>query len=198
MQQHKVQMGQRQFRIGDLANELKVKKFVIRFWEQEFELSSDRSDGGHRFYTDKDLRTFRVIKDLLYNQGYTIEGARKQLPVVLKADAEREAQQVEAAVVAAQASVVMELASVASAPAVVGAAPLVSVAEQSLLLATPTQDFQPAIEEHAIGHAVPSHQPHEHVKPATMVPCSACEKRSGQIGFVKEQLLELKERLERI
>ena len=187
MQQHKVHMGQRQFRIGDLANELKVKKFVIRFWEQEFDLSADRSDGGHRFYTDKDLHVFRIIKDLLYNQGYTIEGARKQLPVVLKADAEREAQQAAAAAVVVPEASVVEVAP--------GAADNV---EQPVQIAHPHHDFQPAIEEHATKQIVPGHQPHEHVKPATMVPCTTCEKRSSHIGFVKEQLLEMKERLERL
>ena len=72
-------MNKRQFRIGELAKELKVKKFVIRFWEKEFQLQSDRSGGGQRFYTENDLTTFLHIKDLLYNQKFTIPGAKKQL-----------------------------------------------------------------------------------------------------------------------
>jgi len=76
-------MAKRQFRIGDLAKELKVKKFVIRFWEKEFNLKSGRSQGGQRFYTNDDLTIFLTIKDLLYNQGFTIVGAKKQLPEVL-------------------------------------------------------------------------------------------------------------------
>ena len=75
----KTGMCKRQFRIGDLAKELKVKKFVIRFWEKEFGIKSDRSDGGQRFYTSDDLKTFALIKDLLYNKGFTIAGAKKQL-----------------------------------------------------------------------------------------------------------------------
>lgn len=86
MQHHKIQMGRRQFRIGDLAQELKVKKFVVRFWEREFDLKSDRSQGGQRFYTDEDLHIFKMIKDLLYNKGFTIAGAKKQLPIALKQD----------------------------------------------------------------------------------------------------------------
>ena len=74
-----MRMGKQQFRIGQLARELKVKKFVIRFWEKEFDLSSDRSDGGQRYYTRQDLATFSAIKDLLYNQCYTIAGAKSQL-----------------------------------------------------------------------------------------------------------------------
>lgn len=72
-------MSKKQFRIGDLAKELKVKKFVIRFWEKEFDIKSDRSGGGQRFYTSDDLKLFLMIKDLLYNQGFTIAGAKKQL-----------------------------------------------------------------------------------------------------------------------
>jgi DNA-binding transcriptional MerR regulator len=90
MQQQKVHMDKRRFRIGDLAEELKVKKFVIRFWEKEFDIKSDRSEGGQRFYTSEDLQTFIRIKDLLYNKGFTIAGAKKQLYVddpVLMSDA---------------------------------------------------------------------------------------------------------------
>lgn len=69
----------KKFRIGDLAHELNIKKFVIRFWEKEFGLPSDRSEGGQRFYTEADLALFRKIKELLYTQGFTIAGARQQL-----------------------------------------------------------------------------------------------------------------------
>lgn len=86
MQTQKTDMGKRQFRIGDLARELHVKKFVIRFWEREFDLKSDRSQGGQRFYTDDDLKTFQVIKHLLYEQGFTIAGAKKQLEPVISGE----------------------------------------------------------------------------------------------------------------
>ncbi len=79
MQSQKVPMSKKQFRIGDLADELKVKKFVIRFWEKEFDIQSDRSQGGQRFYTTEDLKKFLLIKDLLYAKGFTIAGAKKQL-----------------------------------------------------------------------------------------------------------------------
>ncbi len=74
-------MGKNKFRIGDLAHELKVKKYVIRFWEKEFGLSSDRSQGGQRFYNQDDLNTFMQIKDLLYTQKFTIAGAKKHLKI---------------------------------------------------------------------------------------------------------------------
>ncbi len=79
MHHQKTEMSKKKFRIGELAKELKIKKYVIRFWEKEFALSSDRSEGGQRFYTQKDLDTFSHIKDLLYGQGFTISGAKKQL-----------------------------------------------------------------------------------------------------------------------
>ncbi len=79
MQQQKMNMSKKKLRIGDLAKELRIKKYVIRFWEKEFDLKSDRSQGGQRFYTQKDLDTFVKIKTLLYEQGFTISGAKKQL-----------------------------------------------------------------------------------------------------------------------
>jgi len=72
-------MAKRQFRIGELATALSVEKYVIRFWEKEFQLPATRSVGGQRFYTADDMRTFLQIKDLLYNKGFTISGARQQL-----------------------------------------------------------------------------------------------------------------------
>ena len=79
MQKQKIQMNKRQFRIGELAKKLKLKKFVIRFWEKEFSLKTTRSSGRQRFYTEHDFETFQEIKELLYNRGFTIAGAKKQL-----------------------------------------------------------------------------------------------------------------------
>src|ERR1700735_5151577 len=72
-------MQKRQFRIGQLAKKLAVEKFVIRFWEKEFDMTTSRSNGGQRFYDETDLEKFILIKDLLYNKGYTINGAKQQL-----------------------------------------------------------------------------------------------------------------------
>ncbi|MCK4651312.1 MerR family transcriptional regulator [Candidatus Babeliales bacterium] len=83
MQNQKIRMNKRKFRIGELSKKLKVKKFVIRFWEKEFELKSSRSEGGQRFYSQKDLDTFATIKDLLYNKKFTISGAKNQLEFIL-------------------------------------------------------------------------------------------------------------------
>jgi DNA-binding transcriptional MerR regulator len=79
MQSRKIRMEKKNFRIGELAEELDVKKFVVRFWEKEFGIRSKRSTGGQRFYTEQDLKKFKKIKDLLYNKGFTIAGARAQV-----------------------------------------------------------------------------------------------------------------------
>lgn len=74
-----MKMQKRQFRIGELATYLSVEKFVIRFWEKEFDLSTSRSEGGQRFYYDKDIEKFLMIKELLYQKGFTIAGAKQQM-----------------------------------------------------------------------------------------------------------------------
>lgn len=74
-----MKMEKRHLRIGQIAKELGIEKFVIRFWEKEFGLRPHRSSGGQRFYEQKDVETFAHIKTLLYEGGYTIAGAKKQL-----------------------------------------------------------------------------------------------------------------------
>ncbi len=69
----------KQFRIGELAKKLNVEKFVVRFWEKEFNLKPHRSTGGQRFYQEQNVNTFKQIKELLYEQGFTITGAKKIL-----------------------------------------------------------------------------------------------------------------------
>ena len=81
-----MKMQRKQFRIGDLAKQLNVERFVIRFWEKEFNLRGTRSKGGQRFYEGKDLATFEYIKELLYQQGFTIAGAKQKLNIVSKKD----------------------------------------------------------------------------------------------------------------
>lgn len=81
-----MRMQKKQFRIGELAKQLAVEKFVIRFWEKEFDLAATRSTGGQRFYTEEDLDQFMNIKTLLYEQGFTIAGAKKKLSVTPESD----------------------------------------------------------------------------------------------------------------
>lgn len=74
-----MKMQRRQFRIGELAKQLGVERFVVRFWEKEFQMSAHRSGGGQRFYEEKDLEKFLKIRELLYEKGFTISGAKKFL-----------------------------------------------------------------------------------------------------------------------
>lgn len=68
-----------EFRIGKLAKQLGVQRFVIRFWEKEFGIASSRTKGGQRFYKQQDFEQFKLIKQLLYERQFTIAGAKKIL-----------------------------------------------------------------------------------------------------------------------
>src|ERR1700741_2645510 len=68
------------FRIGELSRLTATKTFVLRFWETEFpSLQPVKSPSGHRLYRREDIETVFQIKRLLYEQGFTIAGARKHL-----------------------------------------------------------------------------------------------------------------------
>jgi len=66
------------FRIGDVARLLKVEPYVLRFWETEFpQLKPGKSGTGQRLYRKRDVEWALRIKQLLYEKGYTIAGARQ-------------------------------------------------------------------------------------------------------------------------
>ncbi len=68
------------FKIGEVADIIGVEAYVLRFWETEFPtLRPKKTDSGHRVYRKKDVETVVAIKELLYEKGYTIAGARKRL-----------------------------------------------------------------------------------------------------------------------
>lgn len=68
------------FRIGDVAEIVGVKPYVLRFWETEFKtVSPQKSHSGQRVYRRSDVEKLCLIRDLLYRQRYSIEGARKRL-----------------------------------------------------------------------------------------------------------------------
>lgn len=68
------------FRIGDVSRLVGVKPFVLRFWESEFpQLAPKKSGTGHRLYRRKDVEAVLEIKRLLYDERFTIEGARNYL-----------------------------------------------------------------------------------------------------------------------
>jgi DNA-binding transcriptional MerR regulator len=67
------------FRIGEVSKITDTKSYVLRYWETEFPSLKPVRRSGHRLYRRKDVETVLKIKRLLYEQGFTIEGARKQL-----------------------------------------------------------------------------------------------------------------------
>ena len=68
------------FRIGDVSELLDVEPYVLRFWENEFPmLQPKKGKTGHREYKRKDVEILLEIKRLLYDEGFTISGARKAL-----------------------------------------------------------------------------------------------------------------------
>ncbi|MGH9439278.1 MAG: MerR family transcriptional regulator [Terriglobia bacterium] len=68
------------FRIGEVSRLAQTKAYVLRYWETEFPtLKPGKTRTGHRLYRRKDVETILEIKRLLYGEGFTIEGARRQL-----------------------------------------------------------------------------------------------------------------------
>src|SRR5947208_4018748 len=67
------------FRIGEVATLCRLPAYVLRFWESEFpQLKPVKSSTGQRMYRRKDVENVLRIKQLLYDQGFTIAGARQQ------------------------------------------------------------------------------------------------------------------------
>jgi DNA-binding transcriptional MerR regulator len=72
--------GKDLFRIGEVSRMTGTKQFVLRYWESEFPmLQPVKSPKGHRLYRREDIDTVFVIKRLLYDEGFTIAGARRHL-----------------------------------------------------------------------------------------------------------------------
>ena len=68
------------FRIGKVSELTQTKAYVLRYWETEFPmLKPQKSRTGHRLYRRRDVEMVFEIKRLLYEKGFTIEGARRQL-----------------------------------------------------------------------------------------------------------------------
>ncbi len=72
--------GKRYFTIGEVSDLCGVKPHVLRYWEQEFaQLKPVKRRGNRRYYQRHDVLMIRQIRSLLYEQGFTIGGARQQL-----------------------------------------------------------------------------------------------------------------------
>ena len=72
--------GKRYFTIGEVSDLCGVKPHVLRYWEQEFpQLKPVKRRGNRRYYQRQDVMMIRQIRSLLYEQGFTIGGARQKM-----------------------------------------------------------------------------------------------------------------------
>jgi DNA-binding transcriptional MerR regulator len=72
--------GKRYFTIGEVSDLCAVKPHVLRYWEQEFpQLTPVKRRGNRRYYQRQDVLIIRQIRSLLYEEGFTIGGARQRL-----------------------------------------------------------------------------------------------------------------------
>ncbi len=68
------------YSIGEVAEMFGVNTSLIRFWDKEFDIITPKKNKkGNRLFTPKDIKNFNKIYDLVKNQGFTLEGARKAL-----------------------------------------------------------------------------------------------------------------------
>jgi DNA-binding transcriptional MerR regulator len=80
--------AKRYFTIGEVSELCGVKAYVLRYWEQEFtQLKPMKRRGNRRYYQHHEVLLIRRIRDLLYEQGFTISGARNQLTDAMAAPA---------------------------------------------------------------------------------------------------------------
>lgn len=71
---------EKKFKIGEVCRIAGVQPYVLRYWETEFPpLAPGKSGGGQRLYTQREIDVVLRIKELLYDEGFTIAGAKKKL-----------------------------------------------------------------------------------------------------------------------
>ena len=86
--------AKRYFTIGEVSELCAVKPYVLRYWEQEFtQLRPMKRRGNRRYYQHHEVLLVRRIRELLYGQGFTINGARGQLAVAGRVEGEAGAAQ---------------------------------------------------------------------------------------------------------
>jgi len=74
----------RLYKIGEVCKVAEVQPYVLRYWETEFPpLAPNKSGGGQRLYTRREIDIILRIKQLLYSEGFTIAGAKKKLDLEL-------------------------------------------------------------------------------------------------------------------
>jgi DNA-binding transcriptional MerR regulator len=80
--------GKRLYKIGEVCRMADVQPYVLRYWETEFPpLAPEKSGGGQRLYTQREIDIVMRIKQLLYSEGFTIAGAKKKLETELASGA---------------------------------------------------------------------------------------------------------------
>lgn len=76
------------YKIGEVCKVADVQPYVLRYWETEFpSLAPNKSGGGQRLYTKREIDIILRIKELLYSEGFTIAGAKKKLELELEGGA---------------------------------------------------------------------------------------------------------------
>ena len=82
--------AKRYFTIGEVGDLCGVKPHVLRYWEQEFtQLRPMKRRGNRRYYQHHEVLMIRRIRDLLYDQGFTISGARNKMQEIVQAERDR-------------------------------------------------------------------------------------------------------------
>ncbi len=82
--------AKRYFTIGEVGDLCGVKPHVLRYWEQEFtQLRPMKRRGNRRYYQHHEVLMIRRIRDLLYDQGFTISGARNKLQEIVQAERDK-------------------------------------------------------------------------------------------------------------
>ena len=82
--------AKRYFTIGEVGDLCGVKPHVLRYWEQEFtQLRPMKRRGNRRYYQHHEVLMIRRIRDLLYDQGFTISGARNKMQELLQGDRDK-------------------------------------------------------------------------------------------------------------
>ena len=82
--------AKRYFTIGEVGDLCGVKPHVLRYWEQEFtQLRPMKRRGNRRYYQHHEVLMIRRIRDLLYDQGFTISGARNKMQEILQTERDK-------------------------------------------------------------------------------------------------------------
>jgi DNA-binding transcriptional MerR regulator len=122
------------YKIGEACKALGIQPYVLRYWETEFPaLTPSKSRSGQRVYSEKELEIIRRIKELLYEEGYTIAGAKKKLEAELASGSLGEPERDEAEEGSADAAAEARPAPAAAPPEPVAAPPAAASADAAAL-----------------------------------------------------------------